>query len=306
MGARYYDPKSKKFLSPDPVGFPLCLDLYSYANSDPVNFRDPDGRFASAVYQQKKPSLVSYIGPFPAAYGTTGLGSIIAKAIYPDIEDYNRESLSNYEGGDFAPKFYLVGSVRLANGYIGFTNGIMNSFTEARLGAHQISKYAMGARVLGVYNHSTGFCSDVQECRAAQLGGKGIPVYLLQKKWDYLIKAYGPDAKFLEIFHSGGAGHVRNALVSSPESVRQRIIVLAIAPSVIIPDELCFSSFNYMSSRDFVTRLDRTGLAKYGNELKVLKPHPDAEIHDHAFLSPTFRKVIKDHITSYIENYRGN
>ncbi|OGN58029.1 MAG: hypothetical protein A3D18_00625 [Chlamydiae bacterium RIFCSPHIGHO2_02_FULL_49_29] len=31
MGTRYYDPRSGRFLSPDPVGYPLCLDLYAYA-----------------------------------------------------------------------------------------------------------------------------------------------------------------------------------------------------------------------------------------------------------------------------------
>ncbi|MFZ4773477.1 MAG: RHS repeat-associated core domain-containing protein [Chlamydiia bacterium] len=51
MGARYYDPAQGRFLSPDPISHPACLDLYTYANSDPVNLYDPDGRCASAVYQ---------------------------------------------------------------------------------------------------------------------------------------------------------------------------------------------------------------------------------------------------------------
>ena len=32
------------FISPDPLGHEASMDLYSYANGDPVNFVDPTGR----------------------------------------------------------------------------------------------------------------------------------------------------------------------------------------------------------------------------------------------------------------------
>jgi hypothetical protein len=44
MGARYYEPKSGRFLSPDPLGHDASLSLYDYCNGDPVNGLDPDGR----------------------------------------------------------------------------------------------------------------------------------------------------------------------------------------------------------------------------------------------------------------------
>ena len=64
MGARYYDPKGGRFLSPDPIGYPICLDLYAYAVGDPVNYLDPDGRFASHVYQVTKPTVMGALQPF--------------------------------------------------------------------------------------------------------------------------------------------------------------------------------------------------------------------------------------------------
>ena len=51
-GARYFDPRSGRFLSPDPEGIadaisgvpaPLLLDLYAYAGGQPDEFFDPDG-----------------------------------------------------------------------------------------------------------------------------------------------------------------------------------------------------------------------------------------------------------------------
>jgi RHS repeat-associated protein len=58
MGARYYDPKGSRFLSPDPIGYPVCLDLYTYANGDPINYIDPDGRFFSPAYQPIKATVL--------------------------------------------------------------------------------------------------------------------------------------------------------------------------------------------------------------------------------------------------------
>jgi RHS repeat-associated protein len=44
MGDRLYDPIGGRFLSPDPYGHAASMDLYNYANGDPVNFVDPTGR----------------------------------------------------------------------------------------------------------------------------------------------------------------------------------------------------------------------------------------------------------------------
>jgi RHS repeat-associated protein len=68
MGARYYDPKGGRFISPDPVSYPVNMDLYVYAGGDPVNYFDPDGRFNSPVY---RPVGVSFISNFNKPIGVT-------------------------------------------------------------------------------------------------------------------------------------------------------------------------------------------------------------------------------------------
>jgi len=35
-----------RFISPDPLGHGASMSLYDYANGDPVNGLDPDGRLA--------------------------------------------------------------------------------------------------------------------------------------------------------------------------------------------------------------------------------------------------------------------
>lgn len=49
LGARYYEPHSGRFLSPDPLGHAASWSLYDYAGGDPVNAMDPDGRVATAA-----------------------------------------------------------------------------------------------------------------------------------------------------------------------------------------------------------------------------------------------------------------
>ncbi len=190
----------------------------------------------------------------------------------------------------------------LSNGAIGFINGINNNKIQARLSVQQLSQYVQGAKIYGIHNASN-FVTDVLECGLGHIGFHTPTVQLLKNKWTHLIASHGPQAKFLEICHSGGAIHLKNALLTSPESVRQRIIALAIAPAAIIPRRLCFRSDNYVSKNDIVTHLDVWGKRRYGNELHVLEPHPDANKWDHEFLSPTFEGRIQEHIDDYIKKY---
>jgi RHS repeat-associated protein len=127
MGVRPYDPSLASFLSPDPHGSPASANLYAYANGDPFNAYDPEGRsaylldgtWAHEEGMQNDPALtnaqrlhLNYVGPGESHYfrgvgnskdnswfaqywgGVTGAG---AKEI---VEDAYREIVSNYNAGD--------------------------------------------------------------------------------------------------------------------------------------------------------------------------------------------------------------
>jgi len=42
--ARWYDPSTGTFLTPDPMGYHDASSLYAFCHGDPVNFEDPDGK----------------------------------------------------------------------------------------------------------------------------------------------------------------------------------------------------------------------------------------------------------------------
>jgi RHS repeat-associated protein len=48
--ARYYDAATGRFLSEDPLGLRASLNLYMYANDNPVRFTDPSGRSVVDCY----------------------------------------------------------------------------------------------------------------------------------------------------------------------------------------------------------------------------------------------------------------
>ena len=291
MGKRYYDPKAGRFISPDPIGHPICMDLYAYAGGDPVNYFDPDGRFASNVYQASKPTIIAGLDHLTVYSQTIGA--------------FNRLSAYCYNHNFTQSESFQVGSFDLANGAMGFVNGIANTKEESMAKARYLSGYAGGAKVYGVYNASNSVIGDLIDSGLGRIGIMTPPTQKIKDRWHDFFAISGPEAKFLQHCHSHGATHVKNALLTSPEEVRQRIIVLAIAPAEIIPRKLCFQSYNYMSKRDFVTHFDIVGKMRYRDELIVLEPHPDANFFDHDFLSPTFAEPIKRHTKDYIKKYGG-
>lgn len=277
FGRRFYAPALGRWLTPDPAGFTDILNLYTYVLNNAYTHLDLHGLVHTDWYS------------------FTPMGSLV-------------QSSSAFSSFCAANEFtrshpFQVGSVDLLRGGIGFTNGINTREDESMAAGNRLSHYAQGVKIYGTYNASNTLPVDILESVAGYLEVRTPPVQLLKDKWNRFIDTHPSGAKFLEVCYSGGGGKVKHALKDSSESVRQSIIVLAFAPSDIIPSSLCFKSYNYISSRDFVTHLDIVGKLKYGNELHTLDAHPDAAFWDHDLFSPTFEDVLRYHLNDYIKNY---
>jgi RHS repeat-associated protein len=80
--ARWYAPELGRWLSPDPIGLEGGLNLYEFCDSNPLNFRDPDGLFACEGYEYWMDVAVAghdrggIVGNLQAA-GASGMTSFI-------------------------------------------------------------------------------------------------------------------------------------------------------------------------------------------------------------------------------------
>jgi RHS repeat-associated protein len=81
MKARYYDPRTGRFLQPDPMGYSAGLNLYLFANNNPLDLTDPLGLSPSA-----------------------GSGVIV-----PDLQGLANQSITHYETGWMPPNYDMIG-----------------------------------------------------------------------------------------------------------------------------------------------------------------------------------------------------
>ena len=104
------------------------------------------------------------------------------------------------------------------------------------------------------------------------------------------------------ICHSQGALHVRNALLDYPPELRERILVVAIAPAAYIYQETCAQVVHYRAEwwRDFVPRFDRFGAQRETDTIVTLTSDSEASAFDHELMSHTYQARLRRHIRAYI------
>ena len=130
MGARYYDATGGRFLSPDPLGHGASMDLYSFADGDPVNFVDPTGRMGQDFgLLNDDPNFVrppvdsfgDFVDimttdfPYAVYRGVTGIPSQVAARGH----EIRAEAFDGVESGNLVtgPSTYLAGAAFEMGGF---------------------------------------------------------------------------------------------------------------------------------------------------------------------------------------------
>ncbi len=207
---------------------------------------------------------------------------------------------------------------------IGFIPGMNTSFEEFKSHLYHIKKFAGDMSIEGVYNHSNGLFGaiDLAEIFFLNYGGTApLTADLLLENWTqfHLENADNPDAKYLQIAHSMGTILTKDALEKAPKEIRDRVIVISIAPAVVIPEDLCYRSVPYackndvvhlgedvftMCASEYLPESQRealiTQLIENKQRLILLEPHPDTEGMGHGFENPAFDKTLKDELEQYL------
>lgn len=181
-----------------------------------------------------------------------------------------------------------------AQGEIHFINGVDNTYKDLESGLapslDESMVIASGIRynVHFVHNASHGLKADLNEATANIRGELTYPALYLINEWTRFARENADNQKrILQVCHSQGVAHVRNALMWLNEyrpEIAQRIDVRAFAGAVYIPSELCGSVVHYIRSDDPVPAIHRRGreMAEREGTLVNLGRSPGM-IPDHEF-----------------------
>jgi RHS repeat-associated protein len=118
LGARYYEPQLARFLSPDPLGHGSDPSLYAFANGDPVNGFDPDGRFGKdangnpygLIFRQQNGQMDVFFDYL----GNTGSANNLQLSLFDDAGNRRFTTFEDYRNH----AFHLMGmTADLAQGF---------------------------------------------------------------------------------------------------------------------------------------------------------------------------------------------
>jgi len=284
FGRRWYDPRIGRWTTPDPLMFEDGINLYAYVKNRPLLYIDPDGRFGAPLawtemYKREKPvSFTQY---------------------YDYDSNVNQVFPRSNESCRFTEKGFHTPGLMLS-----FVNGVWNTLDGAKQNAAKVSDYAGGRQVNGVYNATHGKAQDINESVMNLRGVCTTPVMHLHQQWDEFFQINGEEAHILQLAHSQGCVHVRNALETYDPELRRQIRVLAVAPYAYIDPDSC-EKVQHLVSTDFVTRIDSENMQKYEHTIKYLDPHPDAnQWFDHEFQSPTYEESIKEYTDKFFKEFQ--
>lgn len=105
---------------------------------------------------------------------------------------------------------------------IGFINGVNTTLDAAKGIAGYLSELTGGYNIKGVYNATHGWHNDLKESYKGLNFTATRPVRLLHVTWNKFFTEADNDATFLQICHSQGVIHTRNALISFDPEKRKK------------------------------------------------------------------------------------
>jgi RHS repeat-associated protein len=187
LGARYYDGTSGRFLSPDPLGHAASMDLYSFADGDPLNNFDADGSFVSGglngggqwksqMHASMGNGLDAMLKPLALMGARLGIGNqFSAEVNYNGGYEADFQYQRNFDQGSDA--FQLGHQVGYTAAEIGFQVGLIAATEGFGTIAHGAALRSAGG--IGVQNVTARYVASAQGL-ASRAAAARAPVVSLQ------------------------------------------------------------------------------------------------------------------------------
>ncbi len=295
FGLRYYEPGLGRWITPDPAGYADGSNLYAYVHNSPLLYYDQFGLFSLSdiIPMTNAPSfwlgyrdeskvkqiefekyLLSNVSPEEHLNSLSVADDILPPSYYihpAGIYDLNRSGIIN-------PKTNAPFNLRETPGLMYMPlNGIMNTFADFKTSLINFAELT-NHNVVGVYSPSFGFFWDAIRYVAARFHIATETVKEIHKVWNQFFDSY-PNGYVFCLPHSRGVVDLRNALMTYPPHLRERIFVIAIAPGCFVDEHLCREVFHLVCKGDPVPLFDLTGMLRCSNTIQFLDPVAGAPLH---------------------------
>jgi hypothetical protein len=213
MSNRWYEPKTGRFLSEDPIGLAGGINLYSFASNDPISESDPTGlrppMGKEAVDSPSPPSNRDIGNPFGGSTtldwlgGGGSMGLSAGSSIYSNTRCGGRIDLNGATAPGDAVMGRLCGYARTGSIAIQFTNGWAGTRSAAQCAQKP-------DRCDNLHATNVGMAADftVPGSRP-QVAALALVLYLLQNEpaANYQVHWYSPVGKWTGFVHFGAGGN---------------------------------------------------------------------------------------------------
>ncbi|MBS0604727.1 MAG: hypothetical protein JSS60_06795 [Verrucomicrobia bacterium] len=187
----------------------------------------------------------------------------------------------------------------LAQGQICLINGMGTSFSGALSSALRLSDTAgQGYNVHCTYSATVNPQWDALSGFIGQGGSATPPVLHLLEQWQDFFET-DESNRLLQFCTSRGAIEVNTALHILPEHLRQRIIVIAVAPACLIKRQMAYKVVNLVILADPVVQIAANRELLDAEHTIKLNPHSDT-VNPHDMHGASFREKIAPYVDSFI------
>lgn len=296
FGRRFYDCKTAKWMSPDPLGFEAGPNLYAYVSNNPLTHYDLYGLidlsdtmiYQGPVHERDQRSREGR-SDYSSSYNESD-SRIVSKDSGIDPNKAQVITLNTYT------------NVKRPESCIVIFNGICTDLKGAMDNAENLSKIADGVNITAIFDPTRGWFLDTLECIQMLVFRMETPaVKVAREYFNNFFKNAPPDAQLLVFAHSKGGITIDLSREGCEWSHRIHVVKIGSA-SYSDPNDFA-SVVHYRSISDIVPLFDQKGKIANKKSTHVLKPHKEAYGMDHNFDSPTYDKVKQRNIQTFKDKY---
>lgn len=319
FGMRFYEPKLKRFLTPDPSGFADGPNLYAFNHNSPLNRIDLLGLNSES----------NFLVPLHINLSVEQIlsGANTPEAIHPCqfvLENHTIDGYifcGHFHKLQFAPGEIDEGQVDILEhlkelvslegrsiDIMTIGNGINTSLNELKnMCQSVVDKIPEGILLLGIHNVSSGFFSDLFRVGKELYQKQDTPI--IKSMGQILtgvserLRAVNDKALFVHLMHSENGLITCRAIEGMEEEwknmIKFNLFFAGYGTVIPVPEDYGFGAVNLYSEEDTLT----LGLKKYWYADKTydirIVPciskwyEKSAFIFDHAFMAPTGQQAVE-------------